>query len=130
MEAEPELLARHCTEAGLAERAIDYWQHAGERAIKRFANLEAVAHFRRALEMMEVLPNRVVHAEQELQLLLAFGSALVDDAVVRRAGDRPRLRPRSGAGASNRSGRRNCSRQCWAHGWSPFPEATCRPQAG
>ena len=76
MEADPELLARHCTEAGLAERAIDYWQRAGERAIKRSANPEAVAHFRRALEILGTRTNRGARAEQELQLLLAFGPAL------------------------------------------------------
>ena len=76
MEAEPEVLAQHCTEAGLVERAIDYWQRAGERSIKRSANPEAVAHFHRALDMLEALPDREARAEQELRLLLAFGPAL------------------------------------------------------
>ena len=44
-EAQPELLARHYSEAGLGEPAIAYWQRAGERAIERSANFEAVAHF-------------------------------------------------------------------------------------
>lgn len=75
--AAAELLAWHCTEAGLVERAIDYWQRAGEGAVKRSANLEAVAHFRHALEMLETLPHRAARAEQELRLLLALGPALI-----------------------------------------------------
>src|SRR6202011_3261141 len=34
-ETQPELLAHHYTEAGLAEPAIEYWRRAGERAAKR-----------------------------------------------------------------------------------------------
>ena len=36
--AEPELLARHLTEAALLEKAVPYWQRAGERATERSAN--------------------------------------------------------------------------------------------
>ena len=38
--AEPELLARHFTEAGLLEKAVPHWQRAGERATVRSANRE------------------------------------------------------------------------------------------
>ena len=44
VEAEPELLAHHYTEAGLIEHAILYWQQAGQRASERSANLEAISH--------------------------------------------------------------------------------------
>jgi class 3 adenylate cyclase/predicted ATPase len=76
-EAQPELLARHYSEAGLGEPAIAYWQRAGERAIKRSANLEAVAHFRRGLEALEALPDRTARTEQELRLLIGLGPALM-----------------------------------------------------
>jgi class 3 adenylate cyclase/tetratricopeptide (TPR) repeat protein len=76
-ENNPEVIARHYTEAGLAPVAIDYWQRAGNRAAKRSANQEAVAHFRRAKELFEKLPDRAAHAEQELQLLIALGPALM-----------------------------------------------------
>ena len=55
-ETQPELLARHFTEAGLAERAIPYWVRAGERARERSANVEAVAHFRKGLTLVAALP--------------------------------------------------------------------------
>lgn len=77
VEVEPEILAHHCTEAGLANRAIAYWRKAGERAAKRSANLEAIAHFRRGLEMLEELPDRADRAEEELALLTELGPVLM-----------------------------------------------------
>ena len=68
-ENQPEILARHCTQAGLAQQAITYWQRAGNRAAKQSANQEAVAHFRNAKELLEALPDRAAHAEQELPVL-------------------------------------------------------------
>lgn len=76
-ETQPEVLARHYAQAGLPEQAINYWQRAGDRAAKRSANQEAVAHFRNAIELLETLPDRAAHADQELQLLIALGPALM-----------------------------------------------------
>jgi predicted ATPase len=42
--AQPELLAHHCTEAGLVEPAVGYWQRAGERSTARSAYVETAAH--------------------------------------------------------------------------------------
>jgi predicted ATPase len=76
-ETQPELLARHYSEAGLVEAAIPYWQRAGERAIKRSSNLEAVIHFQHGLEALAALPDRAARREQELQLLIGLGPALM-----------------------------------------------------
>ncbi|HYZ33461.1 MAG TPA: AAA family ATPase [Crenalkalicoccus sp.] len=73
--AEPELLAQHCTEAALAERAVDYWQQAGRRALARSATSEAVAHLTRGLEMLAELPGGPAHWRRELGLQLALGQA-------------------------------------------------------
>ena len=54
---EPELLAHHCTEAGLAEQAVDYWRRAGALALARSATLEAVAQLSRGLELLPGLPD-------------------------------------------------------------------------
>ena len=54
-ETRPELLARHCAEAGLIEKAAGLWGKAGQRSLERSALVEAVAHFTRAPR-----PNRVV----------------------------------------------------------------------
>jgi class 3 adenylate cyclase len=49
-EREPQVLAWHCANAGLTDRAVALWRRAGERSAARYANLEAAEHFRRALE--------------------------------------------------------------------------------
>jgi class 3 adenylate cyclase/predicted ATPase len=52
-EAQPELLANHCTEAGLIETAVQYWRRAGQRAVQRSANAEAIDHLNKGLELLE-----------------------------------------------------------------------------
>ena len=46
-ENQPELLARHCTEAGLIEKAANLWGKAGQRSLERSALVEAVEQFKR-----------------------------------------------------------------------------------
>jgi predicted ATPase len=76
-DVQPELLAHHYTEAGLAEPAIRYWQRAGARAAERSANLEAVVHLRKALELLRKLPEGAERARRELGLQIALGGALI-----------------------------------------------------
>ncbi len=77
VQAQPELVAHHYTEARLTERAVTYWQRAGEQAIQRSANVEAVDHLSRGLELLRELPETPERAEQELSMELALGPALV-----------------------------------------------------
>src|SRR5215813_6372555 len=42
VETQPELVAQHYTEAGLIKQAIPYWHQAGQNAVQRSANVEAV----------------------------------------------------------------------------------------
>jgi predicted ATPase len=70
--AQPELLAHHCTEAGLAEKAIEYWRRAGERAIERSANPEAIAHLTRGLKLLNALPEGRHRDERELMFQVAL----------------------------------------------------------
>jgi tetratricopeptide (TPR) repeat protein len=70
--AEPELLAWHLTEAGHLEKAVRYWQRAGERATDRSANLEAIAHLKRAIAILMRLPESQERDEQELLLQAAL----------------------------------------------------------
>ena len=51
VESRPEIVAHHFTEAGLLEPAIDYWLKAGNLALSRSANAEAVKHLRRGIEL-------------------------------------------------------------------------------
>jgi predicted ATPase len=76
-EAAPELLAQHYTQAGCPEQAIAYWQRAGQRALERSAHLEAVAHLTKGLELLAPLPETQVRAQQELDLLITLGPALL-----------------------------------------------------
>jgi predicted ATPase len=76
-ETQPELLAHHCTEAGLSARAIVYWQHAGQRALERSANLEAVAHLSKGLELLKTLPDTAERIQQELDVQITLGPALM-----------------------------------------------------
>ena len=74
---QPEVLAYHCVQAGLLEPAIEYSRRAGERAAERSANLEAIAHLRRGLELATNLPEGPDRAKRELELQVALGSALI-----------------------------------------------------
>ena len=73
---QPELLAHHYTEAALREQAITYWQRAGERAIERSANVEAVGHFTKGLELLKTLPDTPGRTQQELMLQITLGVPL------------------------------------------------------
>jgi class 3 adenylate cyclase/predicted ATPase len=76
-ETQPELLAQHYTEAGFREQAIPYWQQAGQRALQRSANLEAIQHLAVGLELLATLPETRTRAQQELDLQMALGPALI-----------------------------------------------------
>jgi tetratricopeptide (TPR) repeat protein len=76
-DTQPEVLAHHLTEADLAERAIPYWCRAGELAAGRSANMEAIAHLSKGLNLVLALPNPVEHLDKELTLLLAIGGPLM-----------------------------------------------------
>ena len=76
VETQPELLARHYMEAGLIAQAIPYWQRAGQRAIERSANLEAISHLSKGLELLNTLPDTPEHRQQELDVQTTLGWAL------------------------------------------------------
>ena len=76
-EAQPELVARHFGEAGLADKAIPYWLRAGRLAAARSANMEAIAHLRSGLECAQVLPPEASRSRFELDLQLGLGGPLI-----------------------------------------------------
>ncbi len=76
-ETQPEFLAHHYSEAGLIAQAIPYWQKAGQRAVQRSANVEAVAHLTKGLELLKTLPETPERISQELTLQLALGTPLM-----------------------------------------------------
>ena len=77
VESQPELLGHHLTEAGLPERAVNYWQKAGEREIKRYAHVEAVAHLQMGIELLSYLTNSVANKLHELKLRMILSPLLL-----------------------------------------------------
>ncbi|MBI3795363.1 MAG: tetratricopeptide repeat protein, partial [Deltaproteobacteria bacterium] len=76
-DTQPELVAHHYTEAGLITQAIPYWQKAGQKAAQRSANVEAVTHLTTGLELLKTLPDTPERAQQELDLQIVLGPALM-----------------------------------------------------
>ena len=76
-QAQPELIAHHFTEAGLIERAVDYWRRAGELAMTRSAHIEAVRHFSTALDLIAKTADTPNRAGRELELCIKLGPALM-----------------------------------------------------
>src|SRR5262249_34971592 len=65
-ETQPDLVAHHCTEAGLIGQAISYWQQAGQSASQRSAYVEAISHLTKGLELLKTLPDTPERVQQEL----------------------------------------------------------------
>ena len=76
-ESEPELVAHHYTEGGLAEPAIDYWQKAGRRAMQRSANVEAEGHLKKGLAVLESMPQAPERQRREIALQNTLGVCLM-----------------------------------------------------
>jgi TOMM system kinase/cyclase fusion protein len=76
-ETQPELLAHHFGEAGLSEQAVNYWHKAGERAVERSANVEAISHLTKGVQVLQTLPDTLERTEKELAVQTALGSALM-----------------------------------------------------
>jgi class 3 adenylate cyclase/predicted ATPase len=83
--AEPEVIARHFTEAGLDDFAIEWWGKAGDQALHRSAFQEAIAHLSKAIAMADkadAAPSRATGASslagpRLTQLHVAYGNALI-----------------------------------------------------
>ena len=76
-ENQPELLARHCTEARLIEKAALLWGKAGQRSLERSALVEAVAQLTRALDQIAVLPSTPALRREEIKLQVALITPLM-----------------------------------------------------
>ena len=75
-ESQPELLARHYTEAGLIEKAVSFWRTAGQRSLARSALLEGAEQLKRALDQIATLPATPDLHDEEIKLHVAFANAL------------------------------------------------------
>jgi predicted ATPase len=76
-ENQPELLARHCTEAGLIEQAASLWGKAGQRSLERSALVEAAEQITRALDQIAAVPATPALRREEIKLQVALANALM-----------------------------------------------------
>ena len=86
---EPEVVAHHFTHAGLLDHAIDYWLKAGNLALSRSANAEAVNHLRNGIELTLTQAPSPERIRKELDFYLALGPATTateGDAAPRHSG--------------------------------------------
>jgi predicted ATPase len=141
VETQPELLAHHFTQAGLTERATDYWQRAGERTFRRSAAAEAIGHLTKSIDLVRTLPESRAQAERELHLQTMLGQACIachGYAAPETAAAFTRARVLAeafgnvsqqfpvlyGTGPSNTSGWRYASSPSWPDIFSPSPSDT------
>jgi predicted ATPase len=71
-------LAHHYMRSGNTEKAVEYLRLAGQQAVQRSANGEAISHLTTALELLKTLPDTPERAQQELRLLIALGPATME----------------------------------------------------
>jgi class 3 adenylate cyclase/tetratricopeptide (TPR) repeat protein len=76
-ESRPELLARHCSEAGLINKAAGLWRKAGQRSLDRSALVEAVEQLSRAVAQIASLPATPALRREEIKLQVALVSPLM-----------------------------------------------------
>ena len=76
-ESQPELVARHCTEAALIEKAAGLWGKAGQRSLERSALVEAVAQLTRALDQIATLPATPALRREQIKLQVALINPLI-----------------------------------------------------
>jgi class 3 adenylate cyclase/predicted ATPase len=75
-EREPEVLARHCAEAGLIEKSANLWGKAGQRSLERSALVEASEQLARALGHVATLPPTPSLRGEQIKLQVALLNTL------------------------------------------------------
>ena len=73
--SQPDLLARHCTEAGLIEKAASLWGRAGQQSLARSALLEAEAQLARALTQIASLAGTRDLRREQIKLQIGLANA-------------------------------------------------------
>jgi predicted ATPase len=76
-ENQPELLARHCSNAGQTEKAASLWGKAGQRSLERSALVEAIEQLTRALNLIAALPSTPALRREEIKLQVALITPLI-----------------------------------------------------
>ena len=111
-ETQPELLAHHYTEAGLEEKAVAYWQQAGQQALQCSANPEAVEHLTKGLELLSTLPESPARALAGDRSTDCPGASIECHQGPSGPGGRTDLRPGAGVVRSRSARRPSSSQHC------------------
>jgi class 3 adenylate cyclase/predicted ATPase len=74
-ERQAELLARHCTEAGLIEKAANLWGRAGQQSLARSALVEAETQLTRALTQIATLPETPTLRREQIKFQIGRANA-------------------------------------------------------
>jgi class 3 adenylate cyclase len=77
VELEPELVARHFSEADMSDEAAEHWNRAGQRALAASAYAEAIAHFNSGLAELPRLHADAERSRREIDLRARLGVALI-----------------------------------------------------
>ncbi|MGI8422661.1 MAG: AAA family ATPase [Chloroflexota bacterium] len=75
-ETQPEIIARHYTEAEMTEPALAYWERAAALAAGRSAHVEAVTHLKAALKLLGSLPEDEARMRREFRLSTALARSI------------------------------------------------------
>jgi DNA-binding response OmpR family regulator len=73
VQQQPELLAYHCTKAGMTAKAVDYLLAAARRALLRSGSSETRAHIVTAQSLVSTLPETPQRSQLELELEITTG---------------------------------------------------------
>ena len=76
-EIQPEVLARHCTEAGLIEKAAGLWGKAGQKSLARSALIEAAEQLTRSLDQIASLPGTPALRREQIKLQVGLVNAVM-----------------------------------------------------
>ncbi|RXH14398.1 adenylate/guanylate cyclase domain-containing protein [Bradyrhizobium guangzhouense] len=76
-EGQPEVLARHYTEAGLLAKAAKLWSKAGRRSLSRSALVEAAEQLARALNLIAGSPETPLLRRERITLQIELANALI-----------------------------------------------------
>ena len=76
-ETQPEIVARHFTEAGLPDKAVGYWLKAGQHATRLSSNLDAISHFERGMALLYLIDDSSERVRIEYKFCLALLTPLI-----------------------------------------------------
>ncbi|WP_295317654.1 hypothetical protein, partial [Roseobacter sp.] len=73
----PEILAQHFEQASLSLKAAEYYTKAGELAVRRFAIVEGISYFEKALKLIGTLGNSAAVQQLELEVRKQLGPLIM-----------------------------------------------------